>query len=288
MGENPIRAARSKRESSMHLAYTEVVEGRGIATISAGNSGAFMATGILIAKRTPGCDRPSIAACVPTGDHITILTDVGANVECRAAHLVQFAIMGATYHAIKFNGDRPTVGLLANGKESSKGTDVLREAHRLLNQTDLNYLGYVESRDFPEGCADVVVTDGLVGNIVLKLCEGMVTAVFGRIRQAVQSHWLSALVAPALKAPFSKLSSELNWENVGGAPLLGLSQTAIVAHGNASPLAIANCVARAREYAELGLHDAIHTALKDQAPGEQVSTAELPVGRSTGEHESKN
>ena len=105
MGENPIRAARTKRKSSMHLAYAEVVDGRGIATISAGNSGAFMAAGILTAKRTPGCDRPSIAACVPTGERITVLTDVGANVECRAAHLVQFAIMGATYHSLKFKGE---------------------------------------------------------------------------------------------------------------------------------------------------------------------------------------
>ncbi|MEE2788775.1 MAG: phosphate acyltransferase PlsX [Myxococcota bacterium] len=283
MAESPMRAARTKRDSSMHRAYAEVIAGRGCAVVSAGNSGAFMATGLLTSRRIPGCERPAIAACIPTGARPTILTDVGAHVECRAAHLAQFAIMGATYAALKFDQPRPTVALLANGTETTKGTDRLREAHRMLTQTDLNYLGFIESRTLPEGRVDVVVTDGFTGNVVLKLCEGLVQTMMGRIRDVVQAHWASAIVGPILKGPLGGLAHQLDWETIGAAPLLGMNHIALVAHGNASAQAIANAVVRAREYAELDLQRAIGEALKLQSPGEAMTTTELPLSRTTDE-----
>ncbi len=283
MSENPARAARSKRESSMHKCFELLRAGEACAVVSAGNSGAFLGVGLLSVKRMKRCDRPAIATSLPSAKAPTILLDIGANVEVRAAHLVQFALMGAAYSKVKYGRERPTVALLSNGTEATKGTDTLREAHRLLTQTHLNYIGFVEGRDIPEGCADVIVTDGFVGNVVLKLLEGVVTSLIERVRDSVKNNWLANLVSPAMKGPLEALFHELDWQNTGGAPLLGLNGVAMVAHGRSSPRAICNSIKRARAYAEVGLMDAINDSLAESAPTEMTSTSELPLNRLTGE-----
>ena len=285
MGDNPGRAARSKRGSSMHRCFELLKAGDACATLSAGNSGAFLGVGLLSVRRVEGCDRPAIATSLPTATKPTVLLDIGANVEVRAAHLVQFALMGAAYSSIRHGVERPTVALLSNGSEVNKGTDTLREAHRLLTQTPLNYIGFVEGRDLPEGCADVVVTDGHTGNVVLKLCEGIVGSLFKRIRAAVQANWFSNLASVALKGPLESLHEELDWENTGGAPLLGLNGLAMVAHGRSTSKAIAQSIIRTRAYSEVGLMDAVEDALAESAPTELTSTTELPLTQTTGERE---
>ncbi len=285
MSDSPSRAARSKRESSMHRCFELLKSGEACATVSAGNSGAFLAVGLLSVRRLEGCDRPAIATSLPTTVGPTVLLDVGANVEVRAAHLVQFALMGAAYSSIRHGVERPTVAVLSNGSEANKGTDTLRETHRLLTQTPLNYLGFVEGRDLPEGCADVVVTDGLTGNIVLKLCEGIVGSLFQRIRTAVQANWLSNMASIALKGPLEALYEDLDWQNTGGAPILGLNGLAMVAHGRSTAKAIAQSILRTRAYSQSGLLEAVEAALAENAPTELTSTSELPLTQTTGERE---
>jgi len=284
MGENPARAARTKRGSSMHRCFDLLRNGEGCATVSAGNSGAFLGVGLLTVRRSERCDRPCIATSLPTRPAPTVLLDIGANVEARATHLVQFALMGAAYSSVKHGIERPSVALLSNGTETIKGTEALREAHRLLTQTHLNYIGFVEGRDLPNGCADVVVTDGLVGNIVLKLCEGMVTSLFQRIRTAIEEHWIGSLVAPFFKKTLRGLHAELDWQNVGGAPLLGLNGVALVGHGQTTPRAIANSISKARAYSSSGLLEAVNAALLESNPAEWINTSELPMSQ-TGETE---
>lgn len=284
MAENPGRAARTKRDSSMHQGFGLVRSGEACAFVSAGNSGAMMAVGLLTLRRIARCDRPAIAGSLPTRDGHTVLLDLGANVECRASHLVQFALMGAAYAAIKLDRPRPTVGLLSNGTEPSKGTETLREAHRLLTQTDLKYIGFVEGRAVPMGECDVVVTDGFVGNVVLKLSEGIALALVDRVRNQLAEDWLGLVGAPLFKRALRRLRDELDWENVGGAPLLGLDGIGLVAHGAATPRAIANAVRRAREYHDVGLVAALRTALEQGTFDEMTSTSELPLTRLSGPH----
>jgi glycerol-3-phosphate acyltransferase PlsX len=195
--------------------------------------------------------------------------------------------MGAAYSQVKYGLERPTVALLSNGIEATKGTEALREAHRLLNQTDINYIGFVEGRQVPEGCADVVVTDGLMGNVVLKLCEGLIGTLFDRVRRAIQGNLLSSLVSPMLKRPLRKLFQELDWESVGAAPILGLKSVALVGHGQTSPKAISNAIMNARAYAASGLIDAVGEGLAQQSPDEMTNTSELPLSQ-TGEGERRD
>jgi glycerol-3-phosphate acyltransferase PlsX len=281
MAENPGRAARTKRDSSMHQGFGLVRSGEACAFVSAGNSGAMMAVGLLTLRRIARCDRPAIAGSLPTRDGHTVLLDLGANVECRASHLVQFALMGAAYAAIKLNRPRPTVGLLSNGTEPSKGTETLREAHRLLTQTDLKYIGFVEGRAVPMGECDVVVTDGFVGNVVLKLSEGIARALFDQIKAELKGDWLGTLGAGLMRKALNRLQNRLDWVNVGAAPLLGLDGLGLVAHGASTPEAIASAIRRAREYAELDLVARVAASLAiEQAPSERhTTTAELPITR---------
>ncbi|MCA9525004.1 MAG: phosphate acyltransferase PlsX [Myxococcales bacterium] len=284
MAEHPGRAARAKRQSSMHVGFGRVRQGEACAFVSAGNSGAMMAVGLMELRRLPGCDRPAIASAMPSAAGPVVLLDMGANVDCRASHLVQFALMGAAYAAATLGKERPTVGLLSNGTEPSKGTETLREAHRLLTQTDLKYVGFVEGRGVPMGEVDVVVTDGFVGNVVLKLSEGIALALIDRVRGQLADDWLGMVGAPLFKRQLRRLRDELDWENVGGAPLLGLDGIGLVAHGAATPRAIASAIRRAREYHAVGLVDALRVALEQSAFDDMTSTSELPLTRASGPH----
>ncbi|MCB9539132.1 MAG: phosphate acyltransferase PlsX [Myxococcales bacterium] len=286
MAEHPGRAARTKRDSSMHVGFGLVKAGRACGFVSAGNSGAMMAVGLLTLRRIPRCERPAIAGTMPTRAEPMVLLDMGANVECRASHLVQFALMGAAYAEIALGKARPTIGLLSNGTEPTKGTETLREAHRLLTMTDLKYVGYVEGRTVPQGEVDVVVTDGFVGNVVLKLSEGIALALVERVREQLRGDWLGSLGASLMKRSLRQLQSELDWRAVGGAPLLGIDGVGVVAHGGSSPEAVANAVKVARRYADVDLVGKLRAALEASAPpDEHTSTAELPITRATGTHE---
>ncbi len=285
MSENPSRAARTKRQSSMHIGFELLKERRAAAFVSAGNTGAMLTVGMMTARRLPNCNRPAIATSIPSAGGSTVLLDVGANVEVRAAHLVQFGLMGAAYSSILHGVERPSVGLLSNGTEPTKGTDTLREAHRLLTQIDVKYVGFVEGRDIPAGRCDVVVTDGLTGNIVLKTIEGVGMALFERIRTQLEKSVFGRLGAGLLRSPLRAIRDEFDWERVGGAPLLGLDGIAIVAHGAATGRAVAGAISLARKYETLKLVDRVRVALEEAIPEEHANTSELPITRSSGPYE---
>ncbi len=285
MAEHPSRAARTKKDSSMHVGLNLVRDGVASAFVSAGNSGAVMATAILTLGRIARCDRPALASVMPTGGKTpTIAVDIGANVECRASHLVQFALLGAAYAELVLERTRPTVGLLANGTEPTKGTETLREAHRLLTQTDLRYVGFVEGSALPLGEVDVIVTDGFVGNVALKVSEGVALGLIQRLQAELEGDVLGSLGARLMKRAFQRLDRDLDWRKTGGAPLLGVNGIVTVAHGASNPAALVEAIRLARKLYAADLNTRLEIALEEaNAPLElQTSTSELPITRSGG------
>jgi len=242
MHDSASDAVRNKKDSSIRVAFNLVKEGEAQAVVSTGNSGATMAAGMFVLKRIPGVDRPAIATIVPNLKDQTIVLDVGGNVDCKPSHLAQFAQMGAVYAHQALGKDRPRVALLSNGEELSKGNELTRETHRLLEQTSLNYIGYTEGRDIYTGEVDVVVCDGFVGNVVLKVSEGLADALGRMLRTEFENSLLARigylLARPALKA-FRK---KVDYAEYGGAPLLGIKGTAMICHGSSSPRAIMNAI----------------------------------------------
>lgn len=238
-----------------------------------------MAAGMFVLKRIPGIERPAIATVVPNLKDQTIILDVGGNVDCKPIHLVQFALMGSVFSAQMFEKKAPKVGLLSNGEEESKGNELTRLANLKLKETSLNYLGYTEGRDIYNGKVDVVVCDGFVGNVVLKVSEGLADAIGRMLRRELSSRLMSKigylLVKPSLKA-FRK---KVDYAEYGGAPLLGIQGTVMICHGSSSPRAIMNAIKMAYDYDKRQVKqrmieriDEFHTEIKDDTdPAEAVS-----------------
>lgn len=247
MHDSASDAVRKKKDSSIRVAFDLVKQGTANAVVSTGNSGATMAAGMFVLKRIPGIDRPAIATVVPNLIDKTLILDVGGNVDCKSPHLVQFALMGSVYASQMLGKSMPRVGLLSNGEEESKGNDLTREASLVLKKSSLNYIGYTEGRDIYNGRVDVVVCDGFVGNVVLKVSEGLAEAMSLMLREELSSRILSRLgyllVRPALKA-FRK---KVDYAEYGGAPLLGIQGTAMICHGSSSPRAIMNAIKMAHD-----------------------------------------
>lgn len=247
MHDSASDAVRKKKDSSIRVAFELVKQGIADAVVSTGNSGATMAAGMFVLKRIPEIDRPAIATVVPNLKDHTLVLDVGGNVDCKPQHLVQFALMGSIYVSQMLGKSAPRVGLLSNGEEESKGNELTREANQILKRTKLNYVGYTEGRDIYNGRIDVVICDGFVGNVVLKVSEGLAEAIGLMLRKELSSRLLSKvgylLAKPALKA-FRK---KVDYAEYGGAPLLGIQGTAMICHGSSSPRAIKNAVKMAHD-----------------------------------------
>jgi glycerol-3-phosphate acyltransferase PlsX len=247
MQDSASDAVRKKKDSSIRVSFNMVKEGRANAVVSTGNSGATMAAGMFVLKRIPGIDRPAIATLVPNLEDQTLVLDVGGNVDCKPLHLVQFALMGSVYVAQMLGKTTPRIGLLSNGSEESKGNELTREANQILKRTSLNYVGYTEGRDIYNANVDVVVCDGFVGNVVLKVSEGLAEAIGAILREEFSSRFLSKLgyllARPALKA-FKK---KVDYAEYGGAPLLGVQGTAMICHGSSNPQAIMNAIKMAHD-----------------------------------------
>jgi glycerol-3-phosphate acyltransferase PlsX len=247
MHDSASDAVRKKKDSSIRIAFELVQKGAAEAVVSTGNSGATMAAGMFVLKRIPGIDRPAIAALVPNLKDKTLILDVGGNVDCKPQHLVQFALMGSVYAAKMLGKAEPRVGLLSNGEEDSKGNELTREAKRILKETSLNYVGYIEGRDIYNGRVDVVVCDGFVGNVVLKVSEGLAEAIGTMMRKEFSERFWSRigylLARPALKS----FRRKVDYAEYGGAPLLGIQGTAMICHGSSSPRAIMNAVKMAHD-----------------------------------------
>lgn len=215
-----------------------VKSGAADAFVSAGNTGAVMAYGLLSLGRLPGVERPALSSVFPTLDGRCLILDVGANADCRPSHLLQFGIMGAAYMEGALGAPNPRVGLLSIGEEETKGNQLTLEAHQLLKQSGLNFIGNVEGKDIPKGLADVVVTDGFSGNVAIKVAEGVSEAVVALIRRAVTSRWYFKVAAAALRPAFRSVAKRMDYAEYGGAPLLGVKGVVIISHGRSNARAI--------------------------------------------------
>ena len=259
MGETPVAALRRKRDSSLRVAFQHVKDGKAGAVVSAGNSGAVLGLAVTLLGNLPEVDRPAIVTVVPALTGRTCLVDAGANVECRPLHLVQFAVMGEAYARVVRGIERPSVGLLSNGEEDSKGTDVTRAAHAALTeikerQARFHYVGYVEGRDINRGTVDVAVTDGFTGNVALKTMEGFFDFTQGQLRRLFASSWRGKAAFLLLKRPLADMRARIDYDEVGGAPLLGTDGVTIIAHGSSSSKAIKNAIRVADESLQRGVN----------------------------------
>lgn len=264
MDDHPGQVFRAKPESSMRLAVARVANGEGDAVVSAGNSGAMLACATLVMGRIKGVDRPAIVAVLPTPTGPLVLCDAGANVEPRASQLAQFGVIAAAYDRVVHGRERPRLGLLSNGSEPGKGTALTREAHAKLAalQGSFAYIGYVEGSELFRGGVDCITTDGFTGNVVLKTCEGIAEGMFGLVRQELEKTPLarlgSALVAPALRG----VAKKIDYTEVGGALLAGVTGPAVIAHGKSDAQAIASAIRAASKFAAAKLPEQLAAALQ--------------------------
>ncbi len=253
MHDSPSDAIRKKKDSSIRVAFELAKSGEAEAVVSAGNSGATMAAGMFVLKRIAGIDRPAIAQIFPTLRGKTLVLDVGGNVDCKPIHLVQFAIMGEVYARYVMGIAHPRIGLLSNGEEESKGNDLTRETSAILREISLDYAGYVEGRDIFNGLVDVVVCDGFVGNVVLKLSEGLAEAVGKMLKEEIKKSFFSKVGYLLSRQAFNNFKKKVDYAEYGGAPLLGIDGVGMICHGGSNAKAIKNAIRFAHEYAQKGV-----------------------------------
>lgn len=261
---DPARAARNAN-TSMVRALQLVKNGEAVGAVSAGNSGAMMAASLFTLKRVPGVERPALGGVFPTKDGICLVIDMGANTDCKPEYLQQFAIMGSIYMERIFQISSPRVGLLANGEEEGKGNELVQATHKLLKQSastlKLNFIGNVEGRDIPVGTAHVVVCDGFVGNVVLKLSEGLSETLIDLIKAQIASDLPGKVAGAVVRPRLRKLVKRLDYAEYGGVPLLGVNGSAIISHGRSKARAIKNALRVARQTAETNVAGAIAEGL---------------------------
>lgn len=269
MAEHPSQAARAKRDASIVVAMGLLREGRADAVVSAGNSGGVLAAALLSAGRIgriPGVARPAISTILPTLQGYSFMLDIGANADCRPEWLEQFALMGAAYAKRVLGIAEPRVGLLSNGEEETKGSQLVQEAHALLRQLPIRFVGNVEGKDLPQGLADVIVSDGFAGNVAIKTAEGTAGMLLSILRREIKSRPLASLGALLAKPAFRAVAKVLDYREYGGGPLLGVNGVVIIAHGRSDALAMENAVRVAVEAAQADLVEAIRADIAQAAP----------------------
>jgi glycerol-3-phosphate acyltransferase PlsX len=242
MDEKPADAFRTKEDSSLVRAVKAVADGEADAVVSAGNTGAMLAAGLVLLRRVPGVRRPAIAVPIPARKGPSILIDAGANADCRAEHLLQFATMGSVFAEEILGIARPSVRLLSIGEEPEKGNQLTLEAHALLSASDLDFRGNAEGRDILEGAADVIVSDGFTGNVALKAVEGTIRTLLDSLREEITATNAGSLGGLLIRPAARRLRARLDPDTYGGAYLLGLRGLVVIAHGNSSATAIANAI----------------------------------------------
>ena len=255
MDEKPADAVRSKPDSSLVAANRAVGEGRADAVVSAGNTGAMLAAGLLEIRRLKGVLRPAIAAVIPARYGASVLIDAGANADARPEHLLQFAHMGAVFAEEMLERTNPEVRLLSIGEEPEKGNALTREAHALLRESDLNFAGNTEARELLRFAADVVVADGFTGNVALKLLEGTIKELLDALREEIEASARGKLGGLLIRPAARVLRQRLDPDTYGGAYLLGLRGLSVIAHGNSSRTAIANAIRLAARGVDHGVVD---------------------------------
>jgi phosphate acyltransferase len=263
MDEAVATAVRRKRKSSMRVGARLVADGHADGFVSAGNTGAAMATAKMVIGMLPGVDRPALAALVPTkSGRPTLILDVGANSDCKPHQMAQFAIMGDAYSRSVLGTPRPSVGLMSIGEEEAKGNDLTKEAFPLLRElSSLNFVGNVEGRDVFTGQVDVIVTDGFTGNVMLKLSEGLQEAVISMIKRELSASAITKAGAMLARPAFQNLKKRLDYAEYGGAPLLGVRRIVVVCHGSSNARAVRNAVRNVKEFSEHGALERIERGI---------------------------
>jgi phosphate acyltransferase len=262
MDEKPVQAVRSKRDSSMHVGLRLAKEKKVIGFVTAGNTGAAMATAKMVMGTLPGVDRPALANVFPTSTgKPAIMIDVGANVDSKPHNLAQFAVMGEIYYRAIFGKAKPTVGLLSIGEEETKGNELTRQTFALMKDLPVHFIGNVEGRDLYNGRVDVIVCDGFVGNVALKISEGLVEAVRFLLKESLNSTVASQVGALLARKAFTNFGRRLDYSEYGGAPLLGIKGVAIVGHGRSNANAIKNAIRVAKQFYDSGINARIEKEL---------------------------
>ncbi len=268
MEDAGAKAFRRKRDSSIRVAARLVRDGKADGLVSAGNTGAVMTTAKIVLGSLEGVDRPALAAVFPTSTgRAAVLVDVGANVDCKAQHLEQFAVMGEIYYRTIFGVERPRVGLLSIGQEDQKGNDLTREAFHLLKQLPLNFVGNVEGRDLYNGRVEVIVCDGFIGNVALKISEGVIEAVSSMLKQALLSNLSSKVGYMLSRKAIQHFKKRVDYSEYGGAPLLGVRGVCIICHGGSNSNAIKNAIRVAAEFADGRVNEKIERDLAGARAG---------------------
>jgi glycerol-3-phosphate acyltransferase PlsX len=267
MEDKAMQAVRAKRDSSLRVGLRLVRDGTTAGFVTAGNTGAAMATAKMVLGAIPGVDRPALAAVFPTAIRtVAILLDVGANVDCKPHNLEQFAVMGEIYFRSMFGTRRPRVGLLSIGEEENKGNELTRDAFQLLKRLPLNFVGNVEGRDLYGGEVDVIVTDGFVGNVALKTSEGVANLVRATLKETLKTTITRQVGYLLSRSAFSDFKKRLDHTEYGGAPLLGVKGVCFITHGSSNANAIKNAIRVAAEFAERPINDKIERELAALRP----------------------
>jgi phosphate acyltransferase len=262
MDDKAVQAVRSKRDSSMRVGLRLVRERRAVGFVTAGNTGAAMATAKMVLGAIPGVDRPALAAVFPTATGtVATLLDVGANVDCKPQNLEQFAVMGDIYFRMMFGTRSPRVGLLSIGEEESKGNELTREAFQRLKQLPLNFVGNVEGRDLYNGRVDVIVADGFVGNVALKISEGLANLVRYTLKESLKATITRQVGYLLSRSAFADFKKRLDHTEYGGAPLLGVKGVCFITHGSSNANAIKNAIRVAADFAQSGINEKIEKEL---------------------------
>ncbi|HUK25175.1 MAG TPA: phosphate acyltransferase PlsX [Terriglobales bacterium] len=274
MEDKAVQAVRAKRDSSLRVGLRLVREHRAAGFVTAGNTGAAMATAKMVLGALPGLDRPALAAVFPTAQGTAaILLDVGANVDCKPHNLEQFAVMGEIYFRSMFGTRRPRVGLLSIGEEETKGNDLTREAYPLLQRLPLNFVGNVEGRDLYNGRVDVIVSDGFVGNVALKTSEGVANLVRATLKETLKATITRQVGYLLSRSAFADFKKRLDHTEYGGAPLLGVKGVCFITHGSSNANAIKNALRVAAEFAERRINPKIEKELAALTGSRELITA---------------
>lgn len=255
--DKPSRVVREKKDSSMVVGFNMIKENEGDVLISCGNTGALLSCGILVLKRLKGIVRPALGSIIPAKTGYAMIIDAGLNTNCKPINYYQFGVLGSFYMKANFNMDKPRVGIVNVGSEEEKGTDEIKEGYKMLKESSLNFVGNVEGNDVMLGKADVVVCDGFLGNVMLKLLEGTSEFLFGEIKSILRKNILTTLAAAVLKKGFGSLKDKVDPDIQGGAPILGLDGLVLKSHGNSNAKTIKNVVIKGYTLAKAQFLDSI-------------------------------
>lgn len=267
MHESPVTALREKKDSSIRRAVESVRKKETDAVVSAGNSGVVMAAALFLLGKSEGVDRPAIAALMPTSKSSFVLIDAGANVDCKAENLFQFALMGNSYCRTILDRHNPKVGLLSIGEEDTKGNELTRGVFKMLKNSKLNFIGNVEGKDIFAGKADVVVCDGFIGNVVLKTAEGLADAIMKMIKREFAGISVGKIGYLFMKPALKNFKKRTDYAEHGGAPLLGINGTCIISHGRSTSRAMKNALNVAMEFSRQKVNEIISIEIQNSQHG---------------------